>query len=264
MKRGYRLWFPILFIALVGLLACSSGDTDNNGQPTSVPTLAPTSVPTPISNAPFYSYKIVNVYPHDSNAFTQGLDYDDNVLYEGTGRVGRSSIRKCELETGNISQIYNVPVPYFGEGIVVVEDRIIQLTWKSHLGFIYDKDTFELQKQFSYPTEGWGITYDGERLIMSDGSATLYFWDPITLEELGSITVKDGNTTVNRLNELEYVEEEVYANIWQTNKIVRIDPSNGEVVGWIYLQGLLASEGIIQSVDVLNGIAYDEENKRTY
>jgi len=262
MKHRSQVWLAILFLVLIGLPACSGDDSGSNNS--NYATSTPTSVPTTVSGVPIYTYKVVNVYPHDSNAFTQGLDYEDGILYEGTGRTGRSSLRKCELATGNISQIYNVPVPYFGEGIVVVEDRIIQLTWKSRIGFVYDKDSFELQKQFTYQTEGWGITYDGERLIMSDGTATLYFWDPVTLEELGNITVKDGNTTVTRLNELEYVDGEIYANIWQTDTIARIDPLTGGVVGWVYLQGLLASEGITQGVDVLNGIAYDEENDRLF
>ena len=220
--------------------------------------------PPPASNVtPVYSYNIVNAYPHDRDAFTQGLVFEHGVLYEGTGLSGRSSLRRVDLETGEVQQIYELP-HFFGEGITVYGDEIIQLTYTTQVGFVYDKDTFELRRQFNYSTQGWGITSDGERLIMSDGSATLYFWDPGTFEETGRVEVHDGDSPVNRLNELEYVRGEVYANVWQTDSIARIDPGTGRVVGWIDLSGLLTPEDKSQSVDVLNGIAYDEENDRLF
>ena len=224
----------------------------------------PESPAPPVSNVtPVYSYKVVNTYPHDRDAFTQGLVFEHGVLYEGTGLSGRSSLRRVDLETGEVQQIYELP-HFFGEGITVYGDEIIQLTYTTQVGFVYDKDTFELRRQFNYSTQGWGITSDGERLIMSDGSATLYFWDPGTFEETGRVEVHDGDSPVNSLNELEYVRGEVYANVWQTDRIARIDPGTGRVVGWIYLSGLLTPQDKSQRVDVLNGIAYDEENDRLF
>jgi glutamine cyclotransferase len=157
-----------------------------------------------------------------------------------------------------------LPAQLFGEGVTVYGDKIYQLTWKSHIGFVYDKSSFELLQQFQYPTEGWGLTQDGERLIMSDGTATLHFLDPVTLEEIGQVQVQYQGQPVIRLNELEFVQGEVYANVWQTNYIVRIRPQTGQVVGWIDLTGLLSAEDMVQPVDVLNGIAYDAENDRLY
>jgi glutamine cyclotransferase len=211
-----------------------------------------------------YTYTIIHTYPHDPNAFTQGLIFEDGVLYEGTGLRGRSSLRRVELETGEVLQIYELPNQYFGEGVTIYDDRIIQLTWQSNVGFVYDKDSFELLHTFDYPTEGWGITHDGEHLIMSDGTSTLYFWDPETFEVVNQIEVYDDDGPVVRLNELEYIQGEVYANVWQTDKIARIDPQTGHVVGWINLQGLLSQKDLPQTVDVLNGIAYDAAGDRLF
>ncbi len=213
---------------------------------------------------PVYTYTIVHTYPHDMNAFTQGLVFTDGILYEGTGLYGHSSLRKVELETGNVLQIYRLPEQYFGEGITVYDDQIFQLTWKAHTGFVYAKDTFLYLETFNYPTEGWGITHDGERLIMSDGTATLHFLDPETREEIGQVEVRDNDGPVVRLNELEYIHGEVYANVWQTDWIARIDPQTGQVLGWINLEGLLSHVDLSQPVDVLNGIAYDTEGDRLF
>ena len=185
-------------------------------------------------------------------------------MYEGTGRRGESTLRRVELESGNVLQFVELPAKLFGEGVTIFGNKIIQLTWQSRLGFVYDKDSFEPQQVFNYPTEGWGITHDGQRLIMSDGSATLYFWEPETLEEIGRIEVYDDNGPVLRLNELEYIQGEIYANIWQTNRIARIDPQTGRVIGWIELAGLLSPEDLSQPVNVLNGIAYDAQNDRLF
>ena len=211
-----------------------------------------------------YTYTVIDAYPHDPDAFTQGLVFEDGVLYEGTGLWGRSTLRKVALETGQVLQSYDLASQFFGEGITVYGDKIIQLTWQSNVGFVYDKDSFELLQQFSYPTQGWGITHDGERLIMSDGSSTLYFRDPETFEEVGRVEVTDKDGPVTRLNELEYIRGEVYASVWLTDQIARIDPQTGRVVGWIDLEGLLKPEDLTQPVDVLNGIAYDAQGDRLF
>jgi glutamine cyclotransferase len=220
-------------------------------------------LPSERSDSPaILSYRVVRTFPHDPNAFTQGLVYENGSLYESTGLYGCSTIRRVDLETGRILQIRNLPANYFGEGIAIVGDRIIQLTWREHRGFVYDKKTFELLGEFSYPTEGWGLTFDGKRLIMSDGSSTLYFMDPSTFEILGKIEVHDGKKAVDRLNELEFIEGFVYANVWMEDRIAVIDPENGKVVSWIDLSGIYAGKKEIN--DVLNGIAYDPEKKRLY
>jgi glutamine cyclotransferase len=183
------------------------------------------------ATTPVYTYRVVNTYPHDPRAFTQGLVFADGVLYEGTGRYGGSTLREVALKSGDVLQIRELSEQFFGEGITLYEERIIQITWRSNVGFVYDKDTFELLDEFYYPTEGWGITHDGRRLIMSDGTATLHFLNPETFEEIGRIEVFDDSSAVARLNELEYINGEVYANVWQTDYIARINPRTGEVVG---------------------------------
>ena len=215
-------------------------------------------------SAPLYSYRVVNTYPHDQDAFTQGLVFENGVIYEGTGLYGQSSLRKVDLESGNILQIYELPDRYFGEGITIFEDIIIQLTWKSNTGFVYDKIGFKLLRDFSYAAEGWGITHDGNRLIMSDGTSTLYFLDPKTFSIIGHIDVYDNSLPVNMLNELEYINGQIYANVWQTDYIAIIDPQSGQVSGWIDLSGLVPSQYASTSIDVLNGIAYDTEKERLF
>lgn len=213
---------------------------------------------------PVYTYRVVNTFPHDRNAFTQGLVFENGVLYEGTGLYGQSTLREVELETGDILQILKLKDHYFGEGVTVYGNKIIQLTWKSKVGFVYDKESFELLEEFNYPTEGWGITHDGNLLIMSDGTSKLYFLDPETFEEIYQIVVSDDFGPVTRLNELEYVQGEVYANVWQTDRIARITPQTGQVIGWIDLKGLLDQEVTSKTVAILNGIAYDAKNNRLF
>jgi glutamine cyclotransferase len=210
-----------------------------------------------------YTYEVVKVYPHDQNAFTQGLVIEKGVLYESTGLYGNSTLRRVDLETGNVMQSYALPAEFFGEGITVFGDRIIQLTWQSHKGFVYDKYSFDLLQEFSYPTEGWGITNDGSQLIMSDGTANLYFLDPETFQKVGQVEVHDGNASVTNLNELEYINGEVYANIWPTNKIATINPQTGQVKAWIDLTGIYTQENNDPN-SVLNGIAYDAEGNRLF
>jgi glutamine cyclotransferase len=217
-----------------------------------------------INEVPVYSYKVVNSYPHDPEAFTQGLAYEDGFIYEGTGLNGRSSIRKVELKTGRVLQNRNLPNRYFGEGLTIHDDKITELTWRSNVGFVYNKGNFALIKKFNYPTEGWGITYDGKNLVMSDGSDTLYFLDPKTYKETSRIKVTYEGRPVTRLNELEYVNGEIFANIWLTDFIARISPRTGKVTGWIDLRGLSDDFGFRSSDQVLNGIAYDKKGDRLF
>lgn len=216
-------------------------------------------------SVPTYGYEIVRTYPHDALAFTQGLFFLDGHLYESTGLQGRSSVRKVRLEDGAVLQKHDLPRQYFGEGIVGWKDRIVGLTYRSGTGFVYDLKTFKPLRQFKYRGEGWGLTHDGKRLIMSDGTAELRFWDPQTLQEIGRLQVTDGGRPVPHLNELEWVKGEIFANVWQTDRIARIDPGSGRVTGWIDLTGLLpAADRIEGYTDVLNGIAYDAAQDRLF
>jgi glutamine cyclotransferase len=215
------------------------------------------------ADPPVSSYKVVKIYPHDRAAFTQGLVYLDGVLYEGTGLNGKSSIRKVRLENGEVLQQQPLDARYFGEGIVVWGKTLIQLTWQSEIGFVYDLATFKPIKSFTYTGEGWGLTHDGKRLIMSNGTSTLRFLDPVTLKEAGKLTVRQGTRPVEHLNELEFVKGEILANVWQTDRIARISPRTGQVTGWIDLSGLLDPRDA-HGVDVLNGIAYDAAGDRLF
>jgi glutamine cyclotransferase len=240
-----------------------------------------------------YTYRVVKTHPHDPNAFTQGLVFENGFLYEGTGIYGKSTLRRVDLDTGQILQIYKLPDKYFGEGMTIFKDKIYQLTYKSKIGFVYDKSSFKLLQRFNYPTlrpgsgqaEGWGITHDGKNLIMSDGSSTLYLWDPETLQRTGSIKVHDNGVPVSGLNELEYIKGQLFANVWPTERIAIISPQTGQVTGWIYMQGLLSQQARLprvsnerkdsyggwyggqelnKPVDVLNGIAYDATGDRLF
>jgi glutaminyl-peptide cyclotransferase len=210
------------------------------------------------------TYEVVNTYPHDLAAFTQGLVYHEGYLYESTGLYGQSSLRKVALDTGVVLQQVDLPPNYFGEGLALWEDTLLQITWLEETGFIYALEDFSLLGQFTYPTEGWGLTHDGERLIMCDGSHRLYFLDPSTFEITGQVEVTDQGRPVERLNELEYIQGEVYANIWLTDDIVRIDPGTGVVLGWIDLAGILPEALRTPDTDVLNGIAYDPVGDRLF
>jgi glutamine cyclotransferase len=210
-----------------------------------------------------YTYTVVNTFPHDTTAFTEGLVYQDGFLYESTGLNGNSTLRREELETGQTLQLYSLPSQYFGEGITISGDKIIQLTWQSQVGFVYNKTTFQLLDQFTYPTEGWGITNNGTTLIMSDGTPTLYFLNPETYKKTGDIQVHDGNTSITMLNELEYVKGDIYANVWHEDRIAIINITTGQVKGWINLAGLNKNP-IYDPEDVLNGIAYDSMGDRLF
>lgn len=213
---------------------------------------------------PEYGYEVVHVYPHDPQAFTEGLFFLNGFLYESTGLNGQSSIRRVRLETGEVLQKRDLAEQYFGEGIVNWKDRLLELTWRSEVGFIYDLDTFNPRGDFRYPGEGWALTQNGKSIIVSDGTPQLRLWDPATLRETGRITVTDSGHPVENLNELEWVKGEIYANIWMTERVARIDPASGKVIGWIDLAGLLTPEDRARQVDVLNGIAYDAKGDRLF
>ena len=213
---------------------------------------------------PEYTFKLVHVFPHDPAAFTQGLAFRDGFLYEGTGMNGRSSLRKVRLETGEVVQRVELASEYFGEGITLLKDEIVQLTWRSQTGFVYNLSDFRWLRQFSYSGEGWGLASNGLELFMSDGTAQIRVLDPETFAEKRHFTVRDGDHSIDQLNELEFVEGEIFANVWQTDRIARISPQSGKVVGWIDLSGLLSPVYHRESGAVLNGIAYDSNRKRLF
>jgi glutaminyl-peptide cyclotransferase len=214
---------------------------------------------------PTYGVEVIHTYPHDPTAFTEGLFYLDGYLYESTGLEQHSTIRKVKLETGEVLQKLDIPAQYFGEGIVNWNRRLISLTWKSHLGFIFDLATFKQQGQFRYDGEGWALTQDGRQILMSDGTPQIRFINPQTLKETRRLTVTLDGKPVPNVNELEWVKGEIYANVWQTDWILRIDPHDGRVVGLVNLAGLLRpSDRISGQTDVLNGIAYDAKGDRLF
>lgn len=214
---------------------------------------------------PRYDYEIVHTYPHDASAFTEGLFYLNGFLYESTGLEEHSTIRKVNLETGAVLQKLDIPAQYFGEGIVNWQGQLISLTWKSHLGFVFDLATFKLQRQFHYKGEGWALTRNDSQIIMSDGTPELRFMDPKTLRETHRIQVTLEGNPISNVNELEWVKGEIYANVWQTNSVLRIDPTSGQVIGIINLAGLLKRKDIVPGqTDVLNGIAYDAKGDRLF
>jgi glutaminyl-peptide cyclotransferase len=211
-----------------------------------------------------YTFTVVQVFPHDASAYTQGLAYRDGFLYEGTGRNGRSSLRKVRLETGEVLQQANLTSEFFGEGITLVKDRVLQLTWKSKVGFVYDLNDFHLLRKFSYSGEGWGLATDGREVFLSDGTSEIRVLDAETLREKRRFTVRDGSTPIDQLNELEFVEGQIFANLWHSNRIARISPQTGNVVGWIDLTGILSPVFHLDPEAVLNGIAYDPVRKRLF
>ena len=267
-QQPWRAGHCLAVAVILSLFGCSSSDPmDGDGVDDSP---RPPSSDTDGAETPRYSYKIVNIFPHDPAAWTQGLVYADGFLYEGTGLSessfprGRSSLRKVELQTGKVVQEHPLSPELFGEGIALFEERIFQLTWLANVGFVYARESFEELRRVAYPTEGWGLTHDGERLIMSDGTPTLFFRDPETFEETGRVAVHHtDHLPLENINELEFVNGEVLANIWQTDLIARISPETGEVVGWIDLRGLLTAQEASRA-DVLNGIAYDAAGDRLF
>lgn len=219
----------------------------------------------PLSSVLADTYRIVHGYPHDPNAFTQGLIYADGHLYESTGLYGKSSLRMVDLNSGRVLQKYDLPAQYFGEGLTDWGSTLIQLTWRSHKGFVYDRFSFALLRTFDYQGEGWGLTHDDKQLIMSDGTSYLRFLDPKSFRELRRLRVTDeSGHEVEKLNELEYIHGEIYANIWQSSTIVRISPRSGKVLGQIDLSGIIDKGELANSDAVLNGIAYDPGENRLF
>jgi glutamine cyclotransferase len=210
------------------------------------------------------SYQVIHAYPHDQQAFTQGLIYLDGHLYESTGLEGHSSLREEDLETGRILQFDDVPSQDFAEGLAAWGNTLIQLTWQNHLALVYDRSTFHFLRTLSYTGEGWGLTADDKSLILSDGTAILRFLDPTTFKVVRSVTVRDHGKPVTQLNELEYIRGEIYANIWHSDRIARISPVTGKILGWIDLTGLLPESERSSDEAVLNGIAYDAEHDRLF
>jgi glutaminyl-peptide cyclotransferase len=218
---------------------------------------------TPV-HVPVDGYRIVHIYPHDPNAFTQGLVYPDGHLYESTGRNGHSSLRMVDLSTGWVLKEYDLRQQYFGEGLTDWGSNLIQLTWTAGVAFVYDRSSFTLRRTLHYKGEGWGLTHDSTSLIMSDGSPVLQFLDPDTFREIRHLTVRDDHGPVKNLNELEYIHGEIYANVWHSDEIARISPHTGRVLAWIDLSGLLQPGEVSDPEAVLNGIAYDSQNDRLF
>ncbi|HSB12644.1 MAG TPA: glutaminyl-peptide cyclotransferase [Blastocatellia bacterium] len=209
-------------------------------------------------------FEVVNSYPHDPTSFTQGLLWHDGGFYESTGLNGQSKLRRLEFPAGRVLKEVALPADLFGEGLAMIDSRLIQLTWTSHRGFVYDRDSFRLLQEFRYDTEGWGLTYDGTSLILSDGSSDLFYLDPQTFKQVGKLAVTMNGQPVRELNELEFIEGEIWSNVWQRDLILRIDPSTGKVTSFLNLKGILAPSDRTGSEDVLNGIAYDPERKRIF
>ena len=210
------------------------------------------------------AFEVVNSYPHDPTSFTQGLLWHEGELYESTGQYGRSKLRRLEFPSGKVLREISLSSDLFGEGLALTDSRLVQVTWKAGRGFVYDLDSFRLLQEFSYDTEGWGLTYDGKNLILSDGSSDLFFFDPQTFKLVRKLAVRMNGAPIRELNELEYIDGEIWANVWQTDWILRIDPSTGEVTSLLDLKGILAPSDKTGMEDVLNGIAYDAERKRIF
>ena len=253
----------LLTLSLGGIGACDGGSRTNatanrNGA------AANKSPAGAAEQSPVYGYEVVNTFPHDAEAFTQGLIFHDGALVESTGLERHSTLRRVELQTGKVLQKVDVPRDFFAEGMTLFNGKIYQLTWKGEKGFVYDPQSFEKTGEFPYTGEGWGLTHDADSLILSDGSDKLRFIDPNTYQVRRSINVSDGGRPIVSLNELEYVKGEVYANVWHQNRVARIDPQTGRVKGWIDLSGLLKPGEVSDEEAVLNGIAYDEAGDRLF
>lgn len=242
MSRALRAFVPVCALALLSIGFVTNAESENRPPRT-----------------PIREFVVVRTWPHDTHAYTQGLTFADGVLYEGTGRYGASSLRAIDLDTGRILKRVDLPDTYFGEGIAVLGDKIFQLTWRGRKGFVYNRGTFARLGEFTYDTEGWGLTTDGQFLIMSDGTDILRYLDPESFQVRRTLNVHDDGRPLNALNELEYVKGEILANVWQREVIARIDPRSGSVNGWIDLRGLYRAD---TDDAVLNGIAYDAEHDR--
>ncbi|WP_428151427.1 glutaminyl-peptide cyclotransferase [Brevundimonas sp.] len=258
-----RAFFPAAaFAGLIGLAFAPAAFAQTAAAPAAQAAAPSAPAPQPV-RPPRYGYEVVAVYPHDPEAFTQGLEIHDGQFLESTGRHP-SSVRRVAIETGEVLQKRELDTQFFGEGLTAVGDRVLTLTWQGGHGFVWDADDLEPAGTFSYAGEGWGLTHDDTRVILSDGSASLRFLDPNTLVQTGSVPVTYMGRPLERLNELEFIEGEVWANVWQTNFIVRIEPATGVVVGVIDLTGILPDPVVNPNDDVLNGIAWDAANRRLF
>lgn len=264
--RRSRAAAGLILLATVGLVgtagafgACSDGSEAAAARESRDSVLV-----APAARTPTYTTEVVATYPHDPKAFTQGLQWYDNRLFESTGQVGTSWLREVELTSGKVLRQQNLEEPHFGEGMVILGNTLYQITWKSEKAFTYDWKTFTRQATFGYEGEGWGLTTDGTSIIMSNGTPSIVFRDPRTFVVTKTITVNDHGTPVKELNELEWVKGEIWANVWQSDQIARIDPATGNVTGWIDLAGILPSMDRTGTEDVLNGIAYDAAKDRIF
>ncbi len=262
--RNIAAVFALPLILVVAIGCSTGGSVRQEVANASEATQMRNSTPASPKEVPVYGYEVVNTWPHDPNAFTQGLIYRDGFLFESTGLVGQSSLRKVDLKTGKVLKKVDVPSQYFAEGMTLLGGRIYQLTWRNKRGFIYEPETFNKIGEFSFDGEGWGLTDDGQNLILSDGSNEIRFIDPATFRIVRSIRVYDRNRPLRDLNELEYVKGEIYANVWHTDRIARIDPQTGGILGWIDLKNLLPADELTDEEAVLNGIAYDGAGDRLF
>lgn len=254
---GLRAAACVMLVAFAGCARRSGNQSALDGNDAATPPAQPVV-------AAKYTYHIVNTWPHDRQAFTQGLVFIDGRLFESTGLNGESSLREVDLATGRVRRRVDVPAQYFAEGLAILGGQAFQLTWQNQRAFVYDRETFRLEKEFSYTGEGWGLTTDGRWLVMSDGSSQIRFLDPATFAVMRSIVVTHGGLPVPRLNELEWINGEIFANVWQSDLVVRIDPRSGNVTGVIDFTGLLPPQDRDASTDVLNGIAYDAARDRLF
>jgi len=251
-KTLFSIAISLAFAACNGGAGASRADLQQSDRMTVAP------------KVPIYTYEVINAYPHDAKAFTQGLVFHQGDFYESTGLNGSSSLRRVEIKTGKVLKRIDVPTQFFAEGLALLNGRLYQLTWQAQRGFVYDIDSFNKLREFNYAGEGWGLTHNASSLIMSDGSNRIRFIDPDTFEVQRMITVQDGKSDITQLNELEYIKGEIYANIWMQDRIARIDPQSGKVNSWIDLSGLQPPEARSDPGAVLNGIAYDESSDRLF
>ncbi|MDT5155843.1 MAG: glutaminyl-peptide cyclotransferase [Acidobacteriota bacterium] len=263
MRNLTGLLFTLVLLCSTG---CDPDDGSNKSTVNGSEKRGATATPAAASaeQIPIYGYEVVNIFPHDPLAFTQGIIFQNGVLIESTGLEGHSTLRRVELQTGRVIQSIDVPKFYFAEGMTLFAGKIYQLTWKGAKGFVYDPETFQKTGEFSYTGEGWGLTHDADSLILSDGSEQIRFIDPSTYKVKRTISVLDHGRPLQEINELEYVKGEIYANVWHQNRVARIDPQTGHINGWIDLSGLLRPGEVTDPDAVLNGIAYDEQGDRLF
>jgi glutaminyl-peptide cyclotransferase len=250
MRREFFMT-PLLAVMIAGVLACSEPSTARQTEAEA-------------EGIPVYTYQVINTWPHDAEAYTQGLVFHDGLLFESTGLRGASSLRRVELKTGKVKKKLEVAREYFAEGMTIFQNKIFQLTWQAQKGFVYDLKKFKQEGEFAYEGEGWGLTHDDHSLILSDGTNRIRFLDPASFQVQRTISVYDNGQPLTDINELEYIKGEIYANIWRTDRIVRIDPTTGKINAWIDMTGLHHQGPEENTENCLNGIAYDAEGDRLF